>query len=93
MGKRCQRPCRHYFQGVCATSTCYHWRPTESGCKFGDNSLFKHALDANQPSEKAKESGGEGAVALLKNSTQSSMEVQDLEPLKSKSSRKGPKTL
>ena len=40
------------FQGICATTTCFHWHPTESGCRFGDNCLFNHALAANQPSKK-----------------------------------------
>ena len=45
------------------------------------------------PAKKTKECGGEGAFALLWNSTQSSRGVQDLEPPKSKSFRKGSKPL
>ena len=84
-----QQPCKTYLKGNCTNPSCAHWHPpisldykTESGCKFGDMCLFRHAVV--EPSKKSKKSGGKGSVALLKNSKQVGCAFQDTEPQKSK---------
>ena len=74
----------------CANPSCNYWHPPvclnykpESGCKFGDQCLFRHAAADGQPSEKSKKSGGKGSVALLKESIQLVCVSQDSHPKKS----------
>ena len=60
---------------ICTNLWCNCWHPpvcqndiSESGCKFGDNCLFRHTEADRQPSKKLKNSGVKGSVALLKES-------------------------
>ena len=53
------------------------------GCKFGDQCLFRHTEAEGQLNQKPKKSGGEGSVALLKESFQLGCVAQDSHPSKS----------
>ena len=59
----------------CTNPSCAYWPPpacqnykTESGFKFGDECLVRHAETDSQPSKKSKKSCGKRSVAFLKKS-------------------------
>ena len=50
---------------------------------FSDQCLFRHTEAGGRPSKKSKKGGGEGSVALLKESMQLECVSQDCSPRKS----------
>ena len=65
-GRKGQRACTNFLKGTtCTNSSCNYWHPPEgqidisvSGCKFGDQCLFRHTEADGEPSKKPKKSGG-----------------------------------
>ena len=58
---------------------------SESGCEFDEKVHIQAQEVDSQPNKTPKKNGGEGSVALLKNSKQMGCVSQDAEPLKSRS--------
>ena len=64
--------CRQSLKGKCTAPSCNFWHPpvcqnyqSESGCKVGDQCLFRQTEAGGQPSKKSKKSSGTGSVAIL----------------------------
>ena len=58
-GRKGQKACKHFFKGKCTDPSCDYCHPpvcqnykSVSGCKFGDQCLFRHTEADGQPTKK-----------------------------------------
>ena len=86
---------RAEISSLCLEPSCDLWHPpvcqnykSESGCKFGENCVFRHTTADRHPSKKSKKSDGKRSIALLKESEQLGCVSQDTEPPKKSILRK-----
>ena len=68
-------------------SSCYYWHPpvcqnckSETGYAYGKKCRFRHVFAEERPNNMSKKSGGNGPVALLKESTQLGCVSRDSHP-------------
>ena len=91
-GKRYQRPCRFYLNGICTNPSCDSRHPpvcqkyeSESGCKFGEQCMFRHKEVDRAAKQKANKEWWQRFCCLIEEFKAVALCSQDVQPPKSKS--------